>query len=64
MGEVLVSTKRKKTYVACVACGRLIVTLKNGHPRRHYPYDGLTPRVTQQNNRGPCDGMNYPGEKA
>jgi hypothetical protein len=55
---------REKRRVACVACGRLIVASKNGHPRRHAPIDGLrnsgsAPKVYVP--LGTCDGTFLPG---
>ncbi len=47
-------------YVACVACGRLIVASKNGHPRRHTPKNRLTP---DRRNLGTCDGVGMKGDK-
>jgi hypothetical protein len=48
--------------VACVACGRVVVASKNGHPRRHSPHHRLEGRAMRVNTGHTCDGTFMPGE--
>lgn len=53
-----------KRMVACVACGRVIVASKNGHPRRHSPSNEMNRKLRSRgNNGGTCDGTFIAGEK-
>ena len=47
--------------VACVACGRVVVASKNGHPRKHRAFNRLVSR-RRNNNIGTCPGTFEPGE--
>jgi hypothetical protein len=53
-----------KKMVACVACGRVLVASKNGHPRKHAPttnFDRKNPGRSRTNMGYVCDGTYMPG---
>lgn len=51
--------KLEPKRVVCVACNRVIVASKNGHPRRHSPHTRLAPGHPLT--RGTCGGTFDPG---
>lgn len=59
--------KPKLPKVACVACGRVIVASKNGHPRRHSPKNRLSGSALAKHHvgrkgLGTCDGTFLAGD--
>ena len=53
-----------KKMVSCVACGRVVIASKNGHPREHAPgtiFDRANPGHRRTNIGYTCDGTFMPG---
>jgi hypothetical protein len=54
-------TRSKRVVImgTCVACGRVVVLSKNGHPRKHAPHNRLQGK---RRGEGVCDGTYMPAE--